>query len=195
MQRDQVLNHPAVKQSIDFVNKSFEENPHYSFNDWHIMADHSVQVMNYALQIADGYPVQVDPLVIALAALFHDIGKVVHADEQTLLEKHEELGREVTNDLLNKLDLTEKQKQKIQDLFSLDDNSLEKQIVKDADYVDFFINETLHKAAKKWADEENQNAHLKRKFDRFERMLPESKKLARPFYEKLKEEWEADLNL
>ena len=46
------------------------------------MADHSIQVSKYALEIADGYPVEVDPLVVALSALFHDIGKVVKADEQ-----------------------------------------------------------------------------------------------------------------
>ena len=150
-----VLNHPAVQQSVEFVNKSFRENPHYSFGDWHIMADHSIQVMKYALEIADGYPVEVDPLVVALSALFHDIGKVVKADEQTLLEKHEEMGREVTKDLLPKLGLTQKQIKQIEEIFSHENNSLEKSIVKDADYIDFYVNEKLHTAAKKWADETN----------------------------------------
>ncbi len=181
--------HPILQAAIVYMRDAFKENPHYSFNDWTIMADHSENVMKYALLLSETE--DIDALVVGLAGLLHDIGKTVKTDEETLLQKHEELGIVVSNDFVDALALSAEQKKQVKNLFMIDFPSLEKQVVKDADYMDFFTNERLHDAFKKWADDEKLEGQVERKLQRFEKMMPRAKELTRPYYDRLKLKWDA----
>ena len=133
----------------------------------------------------------VDKLVPAITALLHDIGKTLERDEKILREQHEELGKEVSSKFLDSLEeLTEKQKLFIKDLFQKNHASLEKKIMKDADYLDFYQNNKLHDAFKTWADENNLPEQIKKKIVRFEKMSEKAQALALPYLEALKKKWQ-----
>jgi len=183
-----ILKHTAIKNSIKFLEKSFRENPHYSFDDWTIMYEHSLEVMKNTQILAEKHP-QVDKVVVAIAGLFHDIGKTVKTDEKTLREKHEELGLQVTEKFLETLELSEEQVKKIRELFAINNNSLEKTIVKDADYMDFYKNKKLNMAFKKWIDANNLPGEIERKIKRFEKLSAHAKEIAKSSFEKMKKEW------
>ncbi len=44
--------HDIIEATHDFVKTSFMAKPHYSFNDWHIMYNHSLTVEELATRIA-----------------------------------------------------------------------------------------------------------------------------------------------
>lgn len=188
MTNDEVVNHPAVQKTITFLKDAFQKHPHYSFNDWTIMYDHSVNVMRKSLELAEDH--DVDKIVLAITSLLHDIGKTLDRDEKTLREKHEELGLEVSEAFLNSLtELSDSQRNQIKELFRKDHPDLIKKIMKDADYLDFYQNEYLHDAFKKWVDQNHLPEQIDRKIIRFEKMDEKAKKLARPYMEKLKKKW------
>ncbi len=62
-----------VSRTREFVKCAFKQNPHYSFNDWSVMYNHSVLVQEIALKISES--VRCDTLLVSIGALLHDIGK------------------------------------------------------------------------------------------------------------------------
>ena len=71
-----------VEKTKKFIEKSFREKPHFSFNNWKIMYYHSLTVLNFSLKISE--KIECDKKVLSIAALLHDIGKTYEADEETL---------------------------------------------------------------------------------------------------------------
>lgn len=181
------MNKKAINKTILFIKETFRANAHYTFNDWTIMYNHSITTMDYALLLSKR--TGADKTVIAIAALLHDIGKTAKADEQTLLEKHEELGREVSKHFLKTLSIAKDQKKHIEDLFQINHPSIEKKLVKDGDYIAFYKDDILHSAFKQWADENHLPEQIQRKIKRFEYLSPKAQKLAKRYFERMKKAW------
>lgn len=171
-----------------FLKKSFQANPAYSFNDWRIMYRHSCRVKKLADKICSA--VGGDRQVVLLGALLHDIGKTYRASEEVLRERHNELGWEVSRDFIMGLNFKEEQKNKLRDILTGCDGSLESQIIHEADIVAFFIDKKLQTALKIWADKNNLPNELKRKLDNWEKLKFEiSKKIAKKYYSQMKIRW------
>src|SRR5262245_35164162 len=95
----------VVKTVEAFVAQEFEKHPHFSFNDWRVMYDHSLKVRDLALQVAGR--MHVDRTVLVVAALLHDIGKTYEADEATLHTEHENFNVPISRGLLDSLPLSD----------------------------------------------------------------------------------------
>lgn len=80
----------VLEKTKEFLKKSFMENPHFSFDDWKIMYDHSILVLKFSLKIAE--TINCDKMVLSIGALLHDIGKTYKADEEILIKQHRKLG-------------------------------------------------------------------------------------------------------
>lgn len=178
----------VIEQTRTFMEHAFRESPHYTFGDPTIMIDHSNLVGDIAGVLANHYP-GVDNTVAEITAILHDVGKTVHTDEETLLKKHEELGLQVADTLLDTLALTQTQREQVKTFFTNKENTSLRQLVKDADYIAFYADERLHDAFKAWTDRDKLPHEVLRKLQRFDQMAPIAQDLARPFYEKMKLKW------
>lgn len=177
-----------AKIAQEFLKKVFVDNPDYSFGDWTVMYQHSLNVRDLALKIAE--QVECDKEVLEIFTLLHDIGKAYKADDLFLHEHHEELGFKVTEPILSKLLLTAEQLVKLTEFLKGDLSSPEAMVVKDADTLAFFMDERLQDLFKKWADEKGLVGELQRKADKYQKLKFEiSKRLAEPFYEDMKKRW------
>jgi HD superfamily phosphodiesterase len=65
------MNTDVIQKTKNFMKEAFIEHPHYSFNHWSVMYDHSILVQSLALQIAD--EIDCDKTIVAIASLLHDI--------------------------------------------------------------------------------------------------------------------------
>ena len=168
-----------------FVEKSFKQNPHYSFDNWKIMYNHSLLTYEISQQICK--EIECDKLVVALGSLLHDVGKSYKTDENTLMLKHRELGYIVCKDFLDSIRLTKEQKEKIKVFFFDKGRNIEKAVIEDADIVAFYKDKKLQDVFRKWAIEKELESELKKKLDFFtELKFDVSKKLAEPFYKNTK---------
>lgn len=176
------------KQVQEFIRESFQGNPDYSFGDWTIMYKHSLKVKETALQIAKS--VECDKELLAIEALLHDIGKVYRANSKMLRKHHAKLGYKVAGKFVEQLDLSRQMKKELMTFLKGRKGSIEGQIVKDADVVSFFSDVKLQKAFKNWAEKEGLRAELQRKANKINELeFDVSKKIAWPFYEKMKRRW------
>lgn len=173
-----------------FVFEEFEANPHYSFGDGSIMYQHSLHVLDYALELTSELPC--DKLIVTLEALLHDIGKTYKADEAVLQERHHELGWKVCEKYLKSLKLTDTQLGELKLFFEKKTDSIESRIVKDADVIAFYSDARLHNQFRRWAEEKNKEGELERKLNKFDSLnFSISKQIAEPLHEKLKQKWRA----
>lgn len=168
--------------------ESFRENPRFSFNDWRIMYDHSVLVLDFSLKIAEG--MDCDKLVLSIGALLHDVGKAYDAGEKTLRERHGELGYEVSKGFLEGLGLGAQQLAELKKILSGQSDGVEKKVIEDADIIAFLADERLQNALKGWADNKGLPGELKRKLDKAARLhFTISKEIAKKFYNDTKKRW------
>ena len=182
------MNETAVAATEQFVAEQFRQHPHYSFNDWAVMSDHSRTVKDLALTIAHEMPA--DSTVVAIGALLHDIGKTYPADAETLHTKHEDFNLPVSEAFLGTLDIEEAQRAKIKDLIQHKSESLEMQIIEDADALALYADKRLYMLYIQWARENALDAAIQRKLDKFEKLHFEvSKEMGRPWYEQMKSDW------
>jgi putative nucleotidyltransferase with HDIG domain len=183
-----------VKKTKEFVKESFIKNPKFSFNDWTIMYNHHVMVLDLCLRISKNIDKSYDMIVLKIGALLHDIGKAYEADEKTLVEKHAFLGWEVSKDFLNSLKLKEEQLNKIKDIWNEKKINTEKQIIEDADTLIFYMDKKLNQVYKKWAIERKYKKGMQRKIDKFNSLHFEiSKKIGKPLLEEFKKHWMKDI--
>jgi len=175
-------------QTESFLQDAFVANPSYSFDDPTIMIEHSKTVRDVALQIEEVTHCRRN--LLEVMALLHDIGKAYPADEQTLREKHAELGYEVARDFIAKLDLGDDERMRIVTFLKGDMESLEAQIIKDADIIAFFVDEQLQKALKEWGDKNDLPNELQRKANKFEKLkFGISREIAKEPYQKMLARW------
>lgn len=177
-----------ISRAEEFVKKSYQENPAYSFGDWRIMYDHSVMVKDFALLIAES--VECDKDLLGVEAVLHDIGKTYKADPETLRVRHAELGFEVSKDFIADLQLSQLQIDALARFLKGELESIEARIVKDADIIAFFADEHLQNAFKSWADSQKLSDELQRKADKVNKLVfPTSKITAEPLYTAMIERW------
>lgn len=171
-----------------FVFEEFEANPGFSFGDGSIMYQHSLHVLEYALEIASEFPC--DKTIVTLEALLHDIGKTYRASDEALQKRHHELGWRVCEKYLKSLNLTATQLYELKAFFEKKTNSVESRIVKDADVIAFYADPRLHTKFKLWAEEKELAGELERKLAKFDSLyFSVSKQLGEKHHSKLKQKW------
>ena len=171
-----------------FLKDVFIENPLYSFGDWTIMYNHSRNVRDFALEIAEF--IECDKSLLEIESILHDVGKAYKTDAETLRKQHGELGYEVAKNFLPEIKLSREQKERLAAFLVGNTESVEAQIVKDADVIAFFADEKLQVALKNWADEQGLPNELQRKADKFRNLIFEpSRIIASPLYEQIKKRW------
>ena len=84
------MNNQVIEQTKQFLKKSFIKNPSFSFNDWRIMYNHGLMVLNFSLKLAQ--KIKCDKLLLSVGALLHDIGKIEIKDQ--VLQKKGQLSPE-----------------------------------------------------------------------------------------------------
>ena len=182
-----------IRETNKFVKKSFQKNPHHSFNNWQIMYNHSLLVKKLSLKLAKH--INCNQTALSIGALLHDIGKTYKADQMTLHEKHEELNSVVAEKFLKNLNLTPKNHKLIIEIISRKGSSNEMKIVKDADTISGWKDKKLYMLVIKWLLKNNLQGSLDRKLAKFENLNFEiSKKIGKPWYEKMKKDWLAYMN-
>lgn len=177
-----------IEQTKRFVKEKFQRHPHHSFDDWSVMYNHSVTVQELALNIAE--EVECDTLVVAIAALLHDIGKTYVADEETLHKHHEDFNVIVAKSFLESLLLDIPVRNKILCIISEKDSSIESLIIRDADIIAMYVDSTLHMHLIEWALRTDRKDVLERKLNNIDRLqFLVSKQIAEQPYIKMKERW------
>lgn len=178
----------VIEATRNFVKASFIAKPHYSFNDWHIMYNHSLTVENLAVKISKN--IEVDIIVISISALLHDIGKIYEADDETLKEKHEKFNFIVSKEFLESLDITKDQLDKIKETILGETDSIERNIIKDADALAFYKDKKLHTLFLKWANEINRKDYIEKKLNKFSKLnFDTSKKIGKKWFDEMKKDW------
>src|SRR3989344_558296 len=178
----------AIAETEKFVAQEFEKHPHYSFNDWTVMYNHSIKARDLALQICEG--MSVDTTVVAIGALLHDIGKTYGADAETLHTKHEEFNLSVSEEFLDTLGLPKGQLQMIKEVVSYKSDGVEMKVIKDADALAFYADKKLYMMFIDWARENKLNDAIQRKLGKFTNLnFEQSKKLGIGWYRQMKEDW------
>ena len=185
-----------VKDAQNFLKTKFESNPRYSFNNPDIMINHSIDVMNIALEVSKDYE-DADLVVILLGALFHDIGKTANESPEVLQARHAQFNWDIANEFLSKMNLSPDQLVKLTNILFENpetlDTCLEQRIVKETDKVAFITDEALQVAFYTWAEgvaAGNGKVELQRKLDKTKFLqLPGAEKIAGKYREVMKEIW------
>ncbi len=176
----------------EFIRKAFKANPHYSFDDWRIMYNHSCKVKDDAMKIAK--KVGADEEIAGLAGLLHDIGKTKRISVNRLEAEHQDFNAEVSKSLLKILDLTSAQKKKLINIISYRSSSLEMKAVKDADATAFFRDKSIYTAFINWGYKNRKAKSVQKKIDKFYKLnFDVSKKMAKSHYDKMLVDWESRL--
>ncbi len=182
----------ALARTEVFVRQTFAANPHHSFGDGTVMFEHSVRVKELALRLAQ--EVGADPLLVGLGGLLHDIGKAYPADEETLHQKHEELGVLVAAPLLGSLELPAPTLLQLRSLIAHTSASLEMQVMEDADALAFFLDKRLYMLFLAWATNTNHHAAIEKKTHKFEKLhFPLSRQLGSAAFGQMWTDWKAYL--
>lgn len=177
-----------ILKTREFVKNAFIENPHYSFNHWSVMYNHSVLVFEFAEKLLS--EIKADREIVLIGALLHDIGKTYNADPETLHKKHEDLNLEVANDFIESLDLDKISKDKIKEIISFKNGSLEEKIIKDADALAFFHDKILYSLFLDWAKKEGLEDAIDKKINKFNSLnFKISKKIAEKDYQQMLHAW------
>lgn len=176
----------------DFIKKAFKANPHYSFDDWRIMFNHSVKVKEDAMKIAK--KIGADRQIAGLAGLLHDIGKTKRISVDRLEAEHQDFNAQVSAPLLKKLDLTTAQKNKIVSIISYKTNSKEMKAVKDADAIAFFRDKVIHTAFINWATKNNKITSIDKKLNKFYKLnFAASRNMGKNSYQSMLKRWQPKL--
>lgn len=171
-----------------FVKEKFRENPYYSFNDWHVMYNHSIIVEKLASRISRG--MKCDRLLVSLGALLHDIGKTYKTDEETLHKHHEGFNLAVSIEFIEGLGLPGKKLSKLKKIVSYSSSSVEMKIVKDADALAFYYDRKLNRLFLKWAKAKELDSSIERKISKFGNLyFEESRKIGKEWLERMKKGW------
>lgn len=177
-----------IVRTESFVKSAFQENPHFSFGDWSVMHDHSVMVKDLAERIA--LEVGCDSSLAAIGALLHDIGKTYRSDPDDLHKNHEKYNLLVARDFLGSLELSEKEREKIEALISYQDDSDEMKVIKDADALALFLDKRLYMLYIEWAVENRLDDSIQRKLDKFDRLnFGISRSIGEQAFLNMKKEW------
>jgi len=175
----------VIEKTKRFIKREFRSRPRFCFNNWKIMYNHSLLVEKFCLELAK--KIKCDNLVLRIGALLHDIGKTYDEDEQTLMDKHEELGYEVSKEFLENLNINNDRLLRIKNLFSKEDKTVEKKIIKDADKISFLADPVIQEVYKEWAEKRGEKDRFRDKVEMSYTFYFEvSKKIAKPFYENTK---------
>ena len=181
--------HDLVDKTNAFVKKAFQDNPHYSFNHWSVMYNHSVNVQELAMEIAND--VVCNRLVTSIGALLHDIGKTYHADHETLHKTHESFNLIVTQEFLDKLGLISDELIQVRNLISYNSDSTEMKIIKDADALAMCFDKKLYMLWIEWAIKNVLTNDIKRKLDKYSMLhFDVSRRLAEPKLIEMKNDWD-----
>jgi len=182
------MNKEIIGKTEEFVAKEFQGNPHYSFNDWTVMYNHSLKVRDIALRIAKDLPC--DKTTIAICAFLHDIGKTFKADSETLHKHHEDFNLLVSEKFLDSLELSSKQLKKAKEVIANNTDSVETKVIEDADTLALYADKKLYMLFIQWAKENNFNDAIQRKIDKFSKLNFEvSKEIGKDWYEQMKKDW------
>ena len=171
-----------------FLAQEFKAHPHYSFNDWAVMYNHSLKVRDIALKLAEDMPC--DKIVVTIGALLHDIGKTYDTDAETLHKRHEEFNLPVSQGFLDSLGFPVEQLQKIKEVVAHDSDSTEMKVIEDADTLALYADKKLYTLYIQWARENNLSDAVQRKLDKFLRLnFEKSKAMGKEWYEQMKKDW------
>ncbi len=178
-----------IEKTRDYIKKAFEEKPHYSFDDWTIMYNHSLKVAELSEKIAEA--MKCDKEILIIGGLLHDIGKTYEADEETLKERHAELAWVVCEDFVNSLNLKDYQSELLKNFFTGNVNSIEAEIIEDADIISFYADKKLYEAYRVWALNRNAKKDMQRKLDKIKKLkFDKSKEIVQDFYKNIVNDWE-----
>lgn|SRR3989344_3474988 len=181
-------NQEAIKRVEIFMAHEFEKHPHYSFDDWTVMRDHSFKVRDLAMQISSG--MSVDTTVVAIGALLHDIGKTHKTEAEVLHRHHEEFNLPVSEAVLDTLGLPSGQLKKLKEVVRHKSDSDEMRIIEDADALALYADKRLYTLFINWARENHLNSAIQRKLDKFNRLnFRQSKDLGRDWYQQMVADW------
>lgn len=179
-----------IEKTELFVKELFQKFPHFSFNDWHVMYDHSVLVKNNALKILE--QAGGDATLVAIGGLLHDIGKTYPTDLETLRTSHEMFNIVVAADFIQKLDLPAEQFRKLVAIVSYQSNLPEMKMITDADALAFYQDKRLYMLFIDWASKNNLMAPIRGKIEKFSKFnFPISKTIGRAHYNQMKKDWSA----
>lgn len=152
------------------------------------MYNHSVLVKDLALKISD--QVECDKTVVAIGALFHDIGKTHKADEETLRFDHEKFNLPISEKFIDASSLTEDKKFKLKEIISYTSDSVEAKIIKDADALALFADQKLYMLFIEWAVKNNFASAIQRKIDKFKKLrFPVSVEMGRKWFDQMMVDW------
>lgn len=181
--------HDLVDKTDAFVKKAFQDNPHYSFDHWSVMYEHSVRVQELSMEIAD--EIECNRLVTSIAALLHDIGKTYHADPETLHQSHKSFNLAVARKFLDGLGLISADLEQIRELISYESGSIEMKIIKDADALAMCFDKRLYMLWIEWAVKKGLTGDIKRKLDKYDNLhFDISRRLAEPKLIEMKKDWD-----
>lgn len=178
-----------IEKARDFMREAFIKNPHYSFDNWHIMYDHSCTVERIARKIAESVPC--DTLLVSIGALFHDIGKTHEADEKTLYQGHDSFNLLVSEKFLDSLGIDPDRLQKLKDVIQYTSEFDEMHVVKDADILAFPSDKKLYMAFVEWAHNRDMQEAIQGKIDKWKKLYFDvSKELVGDLFENMRSDFE-----
>ena len=178
-----------VKKTEEFMAREFKKHPHYSFDDWTVMRDHSLKVRDLAMQISEG--MSIDPVVVGIGALLHDIGKTYEADSETLHKNHEDFNFPVSESFLGTLPVTDDQREKIKSILEHKSDSVEMRIIEDADGLALYADKRLYMLFIKWARENSLDDAIQRKLSKIDRLhFQKSKEMGEEWLKQMRIDWE-----
>ena len=183
------MNLTLVNKTEEFIKTQFQEHPHFSYNDWNVMYNHSVKVKELALKISESIP-EADKELLAIAALLHDIGKTYETDLEVLHTEHEKFNLNISEQFINTLNLPEPRSNKLKHLISLTSDSVERKIIKDADTIALYLDKHLYMLFIEWAVKEHLDSSIQRKLNKFEKInFDITRKLGENAFEQMKKDW------
>lgn len=176
-----------------FLKKRFIKYPHWSYNNWRVMYEHSVNVYNLAIKISE--TVKCDPVIVGLSALFHDIGKTYKASGAFLEIHAHRLNAVVAKPFLEKSNLSKQKIQKILNIISYKSRSTEYKIMMDADALAFFKEIRFHSLYFNWAMQNKKYSDLERHIKKYENLnFLISKKMGKDWFKKTLKKWKPKFN-
>jgi len=184
------LNKKIVEKTKAFVKAAFQANPHYSFNHWSVMYNHSVNVQKIAIKISE--KIECNKTLVSLGALLHDIGKTYKADPKILHRDHEKFNLIVSETFLKSLNLSKKDYSKVCNLILHKSRSVEMKIIRDADALAMYFDKKLYMPWIEWAIK-NQSwckSEIERKLNKYNHLnFTISRQLGKAPREKMKKDW------